>query len=371
MHLTQLEKPKTRNYKIKPLKNYQRHRNFIGGLLCWGNQVITSSEDGRLLTIDLDRPDMKKEIFKLEGDLNHPDVGINNIALSVDGGIVAAASDDGYIRIFETGTWKLLEAFEAHDSYVTNVGFTSDYLISISRDSSIKVWDLKDYSCKHKLEGHGDWVYTMAISPDEKQLFTTSNNCSTKVWDIEKGEELANLVDASKLIYASDGMTLMFGGTNETEVGNKTFPASSFWSDEGLVYSCSRDIVCWDSKDWSIKWQADLTYEKIKGIVHLPQFNLLIAVSDVIYGFDPETGALQFSQKNIDSSAVCSCDILGDDLLITGDEAGRIAVWEMGELVSAGQKVSFGGDVYRPLYVKAADRLIAGSWLGGRFLYLG
>jgi WD40 repeat protein len=367
MNLSPIQKTKSKNYKIKPLNNYKRHRDFIGGLLCWGSQVITSSEDGQLLSIDLDRPQIKKRIFKLEASEDYPHSAINHIALSKDGELLAAACDDHRIRIFETTNWKLVEEIEAHDSYVSKVGFTSDYLISISKDASIKIWDLKDYSCKHKLEGHEDWVYTMAISPDEQFLFTTSNNCSTKVWDIEKGEEVAHLVDKSALVYAADGMNLLFGGTNNTEVGNRTFPATSFWSEDGLVYSCSRDIVCWDSKDWSIKWQADLSYEKIKGVVHLPQYNLLIAVSDVIYGFDPETGELQFSQKNIDSSGVCSCAVFGDDQLITGDEKGRIAIWELGELVSAGQKVSFGGDVYRPLYVKAAERIIAGSWLGGVF----
>ena len=55
-----------------------------------------------------------------------------------------------------------------------NVKFTADgkYLVSGSKDSTVKIWDMKTYKCLATLEGHNSGVYGMSFSPDGQYLAT-------------------------------------------------------------------------------------------------------------------------------------------------------------------------------------------------------
>ena len=48
-------------------------------------------------------------------------------------------------------------------------------------DRKIKLWDAKGV-LKTTLEGHKDWVSSIAFSPDGKQLVSGSFDRSVKVW---------------------------------------------------------------------------------------------------------------------------------------------------------------------------------------------
>lgn len=358
MQLTPIPSPKSTDYKVNPMKSAKIHSDFIGGMAIWEDHIVSSSEDGKLMFTRFGNLAGKKRLLELGGAINH-------LCFSDDYTLLATASDDKKVRIFNTESWELILEFTAHDSYVTKVLFAEKYLISCSHDATAKIWKHETGELIHTLTGHQHWVYTMAVSPNRKQLLTTSNNCSVKVWDIESGQEIKELVAASTLVYASDGMSLIIGGSNDTDIGNKDFPNASIWPTDGYAYTCGRDVVCWNTADWSIKWQIDLSYDAVRAIVHLPQFNLLIAVSDSIYGINPDNGEMEFSHKNVNAIPIFSCAVINDDWLATGDRKGNISVWAIDEFISGGKSVAFGGDVYKPMYIESAQRVIAGSWLGG------
>jgi WD40 repeat protein len=51
------------------------------------------------------------------------------------------------------------------------------------------------------LNGHGDWVESVAWSPDGKRLATVSSDHTVKVWDAETGKELLTLSGYSGSVY--------------------------------------------------------------------------------------------------------------------------------------------------------------------------
>ena len=358
MNLVPLKRKQTADYNIGPTKKVKVHNNFIGGLLVVGDKIISVSEDGSLKLCQADSLKLIKTLIQL----SYP---INYLALSDDHSLIAAASDDGKIRILSTENWRIIHEINAHSSYVTKLVFNKDTLISISKDETIKIWDPLKAELLEELKGHEAWVYTLCASPDGKKLLTTANSCSAVVWDLKNKSMEKELVKGGRLIYGNDGTTLLLGGNNTSDIGNKFFPNCSLWIKGNMAFTCSQDIVCWNTKDWTVKWQEDISYENVRAVLHLPHYNMLIAVSNNIYGISPETGKTVFSQKNTDSTAFTSAALLGDDYLVTGDEKGNLAIWNLAEIAAAGQKAPFSGDVYKPLYVPAAERIIAGSWLGG------
>ncbi|MEO1561424.1 MAG: hypothetical protein AAFS12_18030, partial [Cyanobacteria bacterium J06632_19] len=67
------------------------------------------------------------------------------------------------------------------------------YLISASKDNTIKVWNFQTGEEFFTLSGHSDWVLTLAVTPDSKQVISGSKDKTIKVWNLETGKELFTL----------------------------------------------------------------------------------------------------------------------------------------------------------------------------------
>ena len=65
---------------------------------------------------------------------------------------------------------------EGHRSGVFSVAVSPNgkTLFSSSGDKTVRVWDLTSRSCSAVLEGHTSYVTSVAVSPDGKTLFSSS-----------------------------------------------------------------------------------------------------------------------------------------------------------------------------------------------------
>jgi WD40 repeat protein len=60
------------------------------------------------------------------------------------------------------------------------------YIISGSRDNTIKVWEVESGKNIATLKGHTHYVSSVAFSPDSKLAISGSYDETVKVWDIAK-----------------------------------------------------------------------------------------------------------------------------------------------------------------------------------------
>ena len=58
-------------------------------------------------------------------------------------------------------------------------------LASGSRDNTIKIWDIETGTKIKELNGHGNWVNTVAFSHDGQTLASGSWDNSIKIWKLE------------------------------------------------------------------------------------------------------------------------------------------------------------------------------------------
>jgi U3 small nucleolar RNA-associated protein 12 len=62
---------------------------------------------------------------------------------------------------------------------------SSGYLLSSSKDTLLKLWDLSTQHCMETVVAHRSEVWYFDISKDEKMLVTGSEDAEFKIWTID------------------------------------------------------------------------------------------------------------------------------------------------------------------------------------------
>ena len=75
-----------------------------------------------------------------------------------------------------------------HEHEVSGLCFLpqTDYLISVSRDCTIRIWDPMSGLClQHLTTGHTDWVKRVAVTSSGKYFATSSKDETIVVWQTD------------------------------------------------------------------------------------------------------------------------------------------------------------------------------------------
>jgi WD40 repeat protein len=158
----------------------------------------------------------------------HADI-IYTIAFSPDSGTLATAGYDRVIRL-----WTIPAKFAAdsiqitrprltlkdHSDTIYSVAFHPDgaLLASASADRTVKIWDASTGQRLHTLGEPTDWLYTLQWSPDRKHLAAAGVDKSIRIWSVDRDNaKLEHAVFAHekpvwRLAYSRDGKTLYSTG---------------------------------------------------------------------------------------------------------------------------------------------------------------
>eukprot|EP01104_Vermistella_antarctica_P012122 TRINITY_DN3455_c0_g1_i1.p1 TRINITY_DN3455_c0_g1~~TRINITY_DN3455_c0_g1_i1.p1 ORF type:complete len:489 (+),score=18.48 TRINITY_DN3455_c0_g1_i1:60-1469(+) len=158
--------------KAKALKRYEEAR---GGK---PERLVSCSDDN---TMFLWHPaEAKKPILRMHGHARP----VNLVSFSPDGRLVASASWDNSLKLWDGITGKFISTCKGHVNAVYQVCWSSDsrMVVSGSKDSTVKVWSLKDYKILYDLPGHADEVYAVDWSPDGQRVVSGSKDRLLKIW---------------------------------------------------------------------------------------------------------------------------------------------------------------------------------------------
>ncbi len=157
---------------------------------------------------------------------------VQEVTFSPDGTQLASASQDKSLKIWEVQSGRLLQDLRGHHQghwywygdkgYVHSVAFSPDgkLLASASSDLTIKLWEVSTGKELRTLRGHEDTVYSVTFHPNGKLLASASEDHTVRLWEVSTGKELQTLKGHEEAVtavtFSPDGQLLVSGGRDKT-----------------------------------------------------------------------------------------------------------------------------------------------------------
>ena len=119
---------------------------------------------------------------------------VNSVVYSPDGQTLATGSDDNTVRIWDVQSWQVIKEFVGHSRGVTSVSYSPDgqTLATGSADNTVRVWDVRSGRVLTTLP-HDSWVTSVIYLSDGATLASGGKDNRVRVWDVKSGKCLATL----------------------------------------------------------------------------------------------------------------------------------------------------------------------------------
>ncbi|KAG5879662.1 hypothetical protein JTB14_021465 [Gonioctena quinquepunctata] len=153
-------------------------KRYYGVTEAIGERLVSGSDDFTLFLWDPEKD--KKPLARLTG---HQQL-VNDVKFSPDGRILASASFDKSIKLWESKTGKFICTLRGHVQSVYMVSFSADsrLMVSGSADSTLKLWNLKTKKLEIDLPGHADEIYAVDWSTDGLKVASGGKDKVLRLW---------------------------------------------------------------------------------------------------------------------------------------------------------------------------------------------
>ncbi|HRL12662.1 MAG TPA: WD40 repeat domain-containing protein [Aggregatilineales bacterium] len=140
---------------------------------------------------------------------------IDRIAFSPDGDLIVFGVGDGVIRVADTVSGEIVQAFQVNALQITDVAFSPDGALIAGAggfpDTTVILLDAATGEAIASLTGHSGSATALAFHPDGEILASAGDDGTVRLWDVAGGTQVANLLQedwVTDLAFSPDGNLL-------------------------------------------------------------------------------------------------------------------------------------------------------------------
>jgi WD40 repeat protein len=131
---------------------------------------------------------------------------VKAVAFTSDGRYIISGSRDNTIRLWESDKGIQVRIFEGHTVSVNSIAISMDdkYIVSGGQDTTIRLWEKDSGKLIKTFKGHNNYVTSVAISPDQKYIVSGSQDKTMRLWSMKLGKEIRRFRKIKDVVESVD-----------------------------------------------------------------------------------------------------------------------------------------------------------------------
>src|SRR6476646_5833265 len=275
---------------------------------------------------------------------DHRPTVVTGVAMTRDAKVVAAATDDHRVLMWDATSGELNGHMDSHEDWVHSVVLSPDgaMLASGGGDRMLSMWDVTGHKQTLHISACENCVSSVCLHPNNQQLAVVGFSKKLQIINSSSGQKTQELecpcVDTRTIAFSPKGDRMAAAGRNG-------------------------QIRIWNVADNSSQKDIDTDHRRIRALAFSPDGKWLAAAgtSTKIRLFDTTNGNIV---KTLDTrpAKVYTLVFLDNRRLATGGTDDRITIWDLDSQQATTQLVGHTGTVAALACDSTGNVLVSGSY---------